>query len=124
FHVKGSNNDNIWNEKGKAIKIIITPPFWQTWWFNILSVLLGLTLLYLIYIWRTSLIRKKNIILEETVRQRTSELEEANERLETFVYKASHDIKGPLKSIIGLTSTGKKDVLTGGNPLPYFDHIL
>ena len=123
FHVKGSNNDNVWNERGSYIKIIITPPYWKTWWFNLISIALALTLLYLIYIWRTSLIRKQNNILEKTVKQRTSELEEANERLETFVYKASHDIKGPLKSIIGLTVVGQKDVQdeTARN---YFDHIL
>ena len=123
FRVKGSNNDNVWNERGTYIKIIITPPYWKTWWFNLISILLALALLYLIYIWRTSLIRTKNTILEKTVKQRTSELEEANERLETFVYKASHDIKGPLKSIIGLTVVGQKDVQdeTARN---YFDHIL
>ncbi len=30
FHVKGSNNDGIWNEKGTSLKIIITPPWWKT----------------------------------------------------------------------------------------------
>jgi len=32
FRVQGSNNDGVWNEKGASIKIIITPPWWQTWW--------------------------------------------------------------------------------------------
>jgi signal transduction histidine kinase len=44
-----------------------------------------------------------NKILEEKVRERTKELEERNNQLDVFVYKASHDIKGPLKSMIGLT---------------------
>ncbi len=33
FRVKASNNDGVWNEKGASIKIIITPPYWATWWF-------------------------------------------------------------------------------------------
>ncbi|MDP1675293.1 MAG: two-component regulator propeller domain-containing protein [Bacteroidota bacterium] len=33
FRVKASNNDGLWNDKGIAIKIIISPPFWKTWWF-------------------------------------------------------------------------------------------
>lgn len=33
FTVKGTNNDGIWNEAGTSLKIIITPPFWKTWWF-------------------------------------------------------------------------------------------
>ncbi len=48
FRVKGSNNDGIWNEAGLAVQIIITPPFWATWWFRGLLVaviggVLGLT---------------------------------------------------------------------------------
>ncbi len=38
FHVKGSNNDGIWNEQGASIRIIITPPWWQTWWFRTAAV--------------------------------------------------------------------------------------
>ncbi|HLP60274.1 MAG TPA: protein kinase, partial [Candidatus Deferrimicrobium sp.] len=36
FRVKGSNNDEVWNEKGTAITIIIVPPFWKTLWFRFL----------------------------------------------------------------------------------------
>jgi signal transduction histidine kinase len=35
FRVKGSNNDGIWNEKGTSIAVIVTPPFWKTWWFRV-----------------------------------------------------------------------------------------
>jgi signal transduction histidine kinase len=33
FRVKASNNSGVWNEQGVALQIIISPPFWQTWWF-------------------------------------------------------------------------------------------
>ncbi len=49
FRVKGCNNDGVWNETGAAIRIIITPPFWETWWFRALialSVVGALALLY------------------------------------------------------------------------------
>lgn len=32
FRVKGSNNDGIWNEEGRAIRLIIRPPWWKTIW--------------------------------------------------------------------------------------------
>jgi signal transduction histidine kinase len=38
------------------------------------------------------------------------QIEEHNQQLETFVYKASHDIKGPLRSIMGLTQVGQMEV--------------
>ncbi|MFN0159308.1 MAG: two-component regulator propeller domain-containing protein [Bacteroidota bacterium] len=33
FHVKGSNNDGVWNEKGTSIRVVVVPPFWKTGWF-------------------------------------------------------------------------------------------
>jgi hypothetical protein len=42
FRVKASNSDGVWNEQGVSIPVIITPPFWQTWWFiGSLVVVLG-----------------------------------------------------------------------------------
>lgn len=38
--VKGANEDGVWNEEGTALKIIILPPFWQTWWFRIPVIIL------------------------------------------------------------------------------------
>lgn len=36
LRVQGSNNDGVWNERGLALPLRITPPFWQTWWFRVL----------------------------------------------------------------------------------------
>ncbi len=36
FRVKGSNHDGVWNEKGRTLKITITPPWWSTWWAKVL----------------------------------------------------------------------------------------
>ena len=49
FRVKGSNSDGVWNEKGASIAIIISPAFWQTWWFKLLSVILIFMILALLH---------------------------------------------------------------------------
>ena len=49
FHVKGSNNDGVWNEAGQQIHLTVTPPFWKTWWFRLLVALLGLGLLIILF---------------------------------------------------------------------------
>ena len=123
FRIKASNNDYVWNEEGMSLEVIITPPYWKTWWFNTAIIVTFMGMLYGIYYWRTRSIRRKNLKLEKTVRRRTRELKDTNEQLEAFVYKASHDIKGPLKSIIGLTTIGQKDIQHEG-ARQYFDHIL
>src|SRR6266498_1105220 len=49
FRVKASNNDGVWNEEGTSIKLIIMPPYWQTWWFTILCVFAGGLIVYAIW---------------------------------------------------------------------------
>ncbi len=43
FHVRAANNAGIWNETGASIDILVLPPFWATWWFRGLAILLFLT---------------------------------------------------------------------------------
>ncbi len=65
FQVKASNNDGVWNEKGMAIKIIIKPPFWKTWWFyGFVMVLLG-GLVYGVYQFRVGQIRAEEELKTE-----------------------------------------------------------
>ena len=47
FSVRGANRDGVWDNRGASLRIIVTPPFWATWWFRLLAVLLlaGLALI-------------------------------------------------------------------------------
>jgi len=49
FRVKASNNDGVWTEEGASVKLIITPPYWKSWWFNLLCVFAAGSILYAIY---------------------------------------------------------------------------
>ncbi len=59
FRVKGSNNDGVWNEEGTSVNITITPPFWATWWFRILVLLVVIGLAYILYEYRLRNVRMK-----------------------------------------------------------------
>src|SRR6185295_19283879 len=34
FRVKACNSDGVWNENGATLAFIVTPFFWQHWWFQ------------------------------------------------------------------------------------------
>lgn len=60
LHVKAANNNGIWNPKATKLSIVIRPPFWQTWWFRLVLVLLAAATGTLLYQWRVRLIRRKH----------------------------------------------------------------
>ena len=63
--VKGSNNDNVWNEKEVSLNMQILPPIWKSLKAYILYALLIGTLVYLLIQVRTRSLRKSNKILRE-----------------------------------------------------------
>ncbi|MBN2245311.1 MAG: GAF domain-containing protein [Candidatus Aminicenantes bacterium] len=75
FRVIASNNDNLWNNEGTTLRIIIIPPFWKTLWFRGALLLSIFLLLFMIYKIRTRSIRERNIELEKHVRKRTLDLQ-------------------------------------------------
>jgi signal transduction histidine kinase/CheY-like chemotaxis protein/ligand-binding sensor domain-containing protein len=83
FKVKASNNDGLWNEEGVTIKITITPPIWQTWWFRISSVLLILGGAFYTYWIRIKAIQAKKEEIEKLVLERTDETQQQKEDLQT-----------------------------------------
>ncbi|KAA3610336.1 MAG: hypothetical protein D8M58_06045 [Calditrichaeota bacterium] len=59
FKVRGSNSNGVWNEEGRSIRITITPPLWQTWWFKLMaSIIVMIALLFVIYMIHRSEKRK------------------------------------------------------------------
>jgi PAS domain S-box-containing protein len=54
-------------------------------------------------------IKKLNAELEEKVARRTEELRKANSEMEAFTYSVSHDLRAPLRGIIGFTTILEED---------------
>jgi serine phosphatase RsbU (regulator of sigma subunit)/streptogramin lyase len=74
FMVVANNSQGIWNKEPVTFSFIIKPPFYLTWWFMLISVLLILAIIgAYIKIREQNLIREK-LILEEKVKERTAEL--------------------------------------------------
>jgi PAS domain S-box-containing protein len=74
FMVRAWNNDGVPNEEGVSLSIVVTPPFWQTWWFRALvlaAVVAGLATAY---------------------RRRVNEMVERRRELETEVDRRTADL--------------------------------
>jgi ligand-binding sensor domain-containing protein/signal transduction histidine kinase len=117
FRVKGSNNDEVWNEEGTTIIITITPPWWKTK-IAIVSFILFLFCLFMgVYYFRVNQLKAQKMLLEKLVVERTQEIEEQDEKLkiannqltqlnatkDQFFSILAHDLRNPFNSILGFT---------------------
>lgn len=89
FKVKAVNKNGIWSDQIIEFTFTINPPWWQTWWFYTLVILVLVVSVYSFIHYRTAQLAKEKKILEEKVTERTIELKDANDQLSV----AFQDIK-------------------------------
>ncbi len=110
FRVIACNNDNIWNQTGASVSFTVEPLFIQTIYFYLIvgfSILVfgfGITYTFMKYKQRIYIAREKE--LERKIQDRTSHLNEANEKLKDLnkmknelLGMAAHDLINPISTI-------------------------
>lgn len=98
FHVRACNNDGVWNEEGKTLKIVIAPPLWGTWYAFLLYSLLVTGVVYaVVYYFNTRRRLREKLRMEQQEKQQQEEFHQAKMHLFT---NFAHELRTPLMLII------------------------
>ena len=122
LEVKASKQGSEENAKVISLPIYVSPPWWSSWWFISLVVLLGILVVSLVVYHRFRNVVKQRETLRKMVKERTSELDESNQMLEQkqnlieernrelenalsekdrLLSVIAHDLKNPMFGIVG-----------------------
>ncbi|MFH1198152.1 MAG: two-component regulator propeller domain-containing protein [bacterium] len=127
FKVIGANSDGIWNREGITVKLVISPPFWKTWWFRVGLFLVIAAIGVCIYKIRVKGIENRRkeveglnaklVIENQERRQAESEMKIAKEAAEKsdklkseFLAQISHEIRTPINSILSFAYLLKEEI--------------
>ncbi len=103
FRVHAANNDNVWNNEGAFLTIIIRPFFWQTWWFRLLVIIsTGYAMIY--YIRRkVAEVKERETMMSNTITSRTKELKDILMHVQSLSVTLG-DISRTISSNTGMTA--------------------
>ncbi len=82
FKVWACNSDGKWTEKPTELVIIVAAPYWSTWWFISICVILLAGIVYVFYIYRIKSMKSQKERLAFLVEKRTKTITEQKEQLE------------------------------------------
>lgn len=93
FNVIARNGDGVWSEP-VTYSFVIEAPFWLKTWFYVISIPLGLGIIYVLVLLRTRRIARSKRQLEELIRLRTRDLRKQKKEVEKLSVVASQTEDG------------------------------
>jgi len=81
LRVRAVNSDGVWAEKD--LDIIISPPWWATWWAITIFALLLIAVTWSFIYYRSRMLIRENKVLEDKVKLRTMQLQKSIEDLKS-----------------------------------------
>ena len=100
FIIRAKLKNQDWNEASSAeLKVVVTPPFWLTWWAKLSYTLLALGIIsYLLRSYQKELLLRNSLARTQWESQQKQEVNE--ERLRFFT-NITHELRTPLTLILG-----------------------
>jgi signal transduction histidine kinase/ligand-binding sensor domain-containing protein/CheY-like chemotaxis protein len=93
--IKVIGDDGLWTSARTVMKLNVRPPWWLTWWFKIVGLLVFLSLSFIVWY----IMYNRHVIKMQMETQRREK--KLNDQKITFMTNISHEIRTPLSLIFG-----------------------
>ena len=113
FKVKGTNNDGVWCSEPAELRVKMSPPFWDTWWFRTAGALTAALAAGAVYRSKMNRIQKEKSMHDDFSRKLIESQEAERKRIASELHDTiAHDIlilKN--KAYLGITKEKEPDKL-------------
>jgi ligand-binding sensor domain-containing protein/signal transduction histidine kinase len=111
FQVIAQNPYGKWSQTPKELQIIIHPPFYMTWWFILLEIIIASGLIVFVYGYLLNIKTNKLLSAQnEKIKVANTNLKESEQNLKELVATKdkffriiSHDLKNPFTSLLSIS---------------------
>ncbi len=98
LRINATDNNGLWSDTIKEIKVVIHPPFWATWWARLIYGCIAIGLIRWYFILREGQLKTaQNLAFEKREARRLKEVDELKDR---FFSNITHEFRTPLTLII------------------------
>ncbi len=115
FEANATNTTGNWSNKIKTIDIIISPPWWKTWWASTLFIVIGICFIVWFINFKIKQATLKNSI--ELKLKEAKELQRLDKIKTRFFANMAHEFRTPLSLIQGPAEQLREDTTTDKNKL-------
>lgn len=114
FHVIADNSDGVWNNVGQSLTVTVLAPFYRTWWFITLELLLATALVVVVLYYRISQLQRAQAVQKAFSQELIASQEKERQRIASELHDSLGQRLIVINNLVHLSIRSQNKGITPG----------